>query len=121
MYTIQALWTMARDKTDIVIVLLRNDANAILGLEMERVRENELNAGMNSMLDLGDLTLDLVKLANGHGVPADPRGSRGGVSSAIRGLPVRERAASDPVPGRHAKVARAGELRSQQPLRFKRA
>ena len=70
MYTLQALWTMAREKTDIVIVLLRNDAYAILGLEMERVRENELNARMKSMLDLGDPTLDWVKLANGHGVPA---------------------------------------------------
>ena len=58
MYTLQALWTMAREKTDIVIVLLRNDAYAILGLEMERVRENELNARMKSMLDLGNPTLD---------------------------------------------------------------
>jgi acetolactate synthase-1/2/3 large subunit len=70
MYTIQALWTMAREKTDIVIVLLKNDAYAILGLEMERVRENELNARMKSMLDLGDPALDWVKIANGHGVPA---------------------------------------------------
>ncbi len=37
---------------------------------MERVRENELNARMKSMLDLGDPTLDWAKIANGHGVPA---------------------------------------------------
>jgi len=33
MYTVQALWSMAREKTDIVIVVLKNDAYAILGLE----------------------------------------------------------------------------------------
>ena len=70
MYTVQALWTMAREKTDIVIVLLKNDAYAILGLEMARVRENELNARMKSMLELGGPTLDWVKIATGHGVPA---------------------------------------------------
>ncbi len=70
MYTVQALWTMAREKTDIVVVLLKNDAYAILGLEMARVRENELNDRMKSMLDLGNPTLDWVKIASGHGVAA---------------------------------------------------
>jgi acetolactate synthase-1/2/3 large subunit len=70
MYTAQALWTMAREKTDVVVVLLKNDAYAILGLEMARVREGELNARMKSMLELGGPTLDWVKIATGHGVPA---------------------------------------------------
>jgi len=70
MYTVQALWTMAREKTDIVIVLLKNDAYAILGLEMARVRENELNDRMKSTLDLSNPTLDWVKIASGHGVAA---------------------------------------------------
>jgi len=70
MYTVQALWTMAREKTDIVVILLKNDAYAILGLEMARVREKELNVRMKSMLDLGYPTLDWVKIASGHGVPA---------------------------------------------------
>jgi len=39
MYTVQALWSMAREKADVVIVLLKNDAYAILGIEMARVRE----------------------------------------------------------------------------------
>ena len=70
MYTVQALWTMAREKTDIVIVLLKNDAYAILGLEMARVREQELNTRMKWMLELGDPALDWVKIATGHGVVA---------------------------------------------------
>jgi Thiamine pyrophosphate enzyme, C-terminal TPP binding domain len=57
-YTVQALWSMAREKTDIVIVVLKNDAYAILGLEMARIREKELNPKMKSMLDLSNPTLD---------------------------------------------------------------
>lgn len=52
------------------ILCLQEDSYAILGLEMARVRENELNARMTSMLDLGDPAPDWVKIATGHGVPA---------------------------------------------------
>ena len=75
MYTVQALWSMAREKTDIVIVVLKNDAYAILSLEMARVREKELNARMNSMLDLGNPTLDWVNISTGLGVPATRAGT----------------------------------------------
>ena len=44
MYTVQALWSMARQKAAIVIVVLKNDAYAILDLEVARVREKETNA-----------------------------------------------------------------------------
>ena len=75
MYTVQALWSMAREKTDIVIIVLKNDAYAILGLEMARVREKELNARMNSMLDLNNPTLDWVNISTGLGVPATRAGT----------------------------------------------
>ena len=70
MYTVQALWTMARQKTDVVIVVFKNDVYAILRLEMARVRENELNARMKSMLDLDNPALDWVSISTGLGVPA---------------------------------------------------
>jgi acetolactate synthase I/II/III large subunit len=70
MYTVQALWSMAREKADVVVVLLKNDAYAILALEMARVRESEMNAKTKTMLDLGDPTLDWVKISTGLGVPA---------------------------------------------------
>ena len=75
MYTVQALWSMAREKTDIVIVVLKNDAYAILGLEMARIREKELNPKMKSMLDLSNPTLDWVHIATGLGVPATRAGT----------------------------------------------
>jgi acetolactate synthase-1/2/3 large subunit len=70
MYTIQALWSMAREQADVTIVVIKNDAYAILELELARVREHEKNAKMKSMLDLNNPTLDWVSLATGHGVPA---------------------------------------------------
>ena len=75
MYTVQALWSMAREKTDVVIAVLKNDAYAILGLEMARVRERELNARMKSMLDLDNPTLDWVNISTGLGVPATRAGT----------------------------------------------
>ncbi|WZO98432.1 acetolactate synthase large subunit [Isosphaeraceae bacterium EP7] len=75
MYTIQSLWSMAREKADVIIIVLKNNAYAILGLEMERVREGETNAKMNSMLDLNNPTLDWVNLATGLGVPATRAGT----------------------------------------------
>ena len=70
MYTVQALWSMAREKADIVAIVLKNDAYAVLGLEMARVREGELNAKMESMLDLTNPALDWVNIASGLGVSA---------------------------------------------------
>ena len=70
MYTVQALWSMARVKADIIAIVLRNDAYAVLGLEMARVREGELNPKMESMFDLTNPALDWVKIASGFGVSA---------------------------------------------------
>jgi len=70
MYTVQALWSMAREKADIVAIVLKNDTYAVLGLEMARVREGELNAKMESMLDLTNPKLDWVNIASGLGVSA---------------------------------------------------
>ena len=65
-----------REKTDVVIIVLKNDAYAILNLEMARVRENELNARMKKwMLDLDKPTLDWVNISTGLGVPATRAGT----------------------------------------------
>jgi len=70
MYASQALWSMAREKTDVVVIVLRNDNYAILEVELARVREGDANDKMLSMMHLGDPALDWVKLAEGHGVAA---------------------------------------------------
>jgi acetolactate synthase I/II/III large subunit len=75
MYTVQALWSMAREKADVIVIVLRNDAYAILNLEMARVRDGEMNAKMKSMLNLNNPELDWVKIATGLGVPASQAGT----------------------------------------------
>ena len=42
MYTEQALWSMAREKANVTIILLKNDAYGILEIELARVRETTL-------------------------------------------------------------------------------
>lgn len=70
MYTPQTLWTMAREKADVTVVLLKNDSYEILDLELARVRVGEPNDKMLSLLRLNNPSLDWVKIAEGQGVPA---------------------------------------------------
>lgn len=70
MYGVQALWTMAREKADITIILLRNDRYNILGLELARVRDGAANARMESMLSLANPSIDWLQVSAGLGVPA---------------------------------------------------
>src|SRR5215469_9776907 len=70
MYTLQALWTQAREKLDVTTVIFANRSYAILNIELGRV--GALNPGPKtlSMLDLHNPELDWVKLASGMGVEA---------------------------------------------------
>ena len=70
MYTLQALWTMAREKLDVTTVIFANRSYAILNIELARV--GALNPGPRalSMLDLHNPELNWVALANGMGVEA---------------------------------------------------
>ena len=68
MYTVQALWTMAREKTDVTVVLLNNRSYAILNIEMARVGAGQPNDKMRSMLNLSPPLIDWVHIAQGIGV-----------------------------------------------------
>jgi acetolactate synthase-1/2/3 large subunit len=70
MYTVQALWTMAREKTDVTVVLLNNRSYAILNIEMARVGAGQPNDKMRSMLNLSPPLIDWVHIAQGMGVRA---------------------------------------------------
>lgn len=70
MYTVQALWSIAREKADVVIVLLKNDAYSILDLELARVRESAANERMSALTSLANPALDWISIATGLGVPA---------------------------------------------------
>jgi len=70
MYAPQTLWTMAREKLDVVTIVCANRTYNILNIELMRV--GALNPGPKTleMLDLRNPILDFVKLAQGMGVEA---------------------------------------------------
>lgn len=70
MYTLQALWTQARERLDVVTLLFANRAYAILQGELQRVGADSNSRKAQEMLDLSNPTLDWVKLAQGMGVEA---------------------------------------------------
>ncbi len=70
MYTLQALWTMAREQCDVVIVMFNNGVYKILQGELERLCPDAQGPGSASMLDLSGPDLDWVKLSEGLGVEA---------------------------------------------------
>jgi acetolactate synthase-1/2/3 large subunit len=70
MYTLQSLWTMAREHLDITIVILNNRRYRILDIEMQRTGANGFGGIANDMIELGRPNLDWVKLSEGCGVAA---------------------------------------------------
>lgn len=70
MYTLQALWSMAREQADVTVVLLNNRSYAILNIELARVGAGEPNARTLSMLDLSNPDMDFSGIARGLGMRA---------------------------------------------------
>ncbi len=69
MYSLQALWTQAREKLDVVNVVFANRVYKILFGEL-RAAGAEPGVASNSLFDLGRPDLDWVGLAKGMGVEA---------------------------------------------------
>jgi len=71
-YTLQALWTMAREGLDVVVVILANHAYRILDIEMTRTGAGAAGRGAAAarLLDLGDPRIDWTALAKGFGCSA---------------------------------------------------
>ncbi len=75
LYTIQALWTQARERLNVTTVLINNAAYAVLRMELARTLADQTGAGQageraERMLDLSDPTPDFTRLGTGLGVPA---------------------------------------------------
>ena len=70
MYTIQALWTQARENLDIVTVIYNNRSYAILQMEMLRTGANAIGAKAMSTLSLDGPVIDFCRLARSFGVEA---------------------------------------------------
>jgi acetolactate synthase-1/2/3 large subunit len=70
MYTIQALWTLARENLDVTVVVFANYTYRILNIEMQRTGAGEAGPSARKLLDLGDPNIDFVSVARGLGLPA---------------------------------------------------
>ena len=72
MYTIQALWTMARENLDVTVVIFNNRKYSVLEMEFARTGARGGTPGPKaaSTLDIGDPDMDFVALATGMGVQA---------------------------------------------------
>jgi acetolactate synthase I/II/III large subunit len=68
MYTLQALWTMARERLPIVTIVFANRSYRILNIEMARTGAGAPGPTAAAMLSLNDPVIDWVKLAEGQGV-----------------------------------------------------
>jgi acetolactate synthase-1/2/3 large subunit len=72
MYTIQSLWTMAREGLDVTVVIFNNRSYSILNIELQRVGADAADGPKaKSQLDLAGPDLDFVQIASGLGVPAE--------------------------------------------------
>ncbi len=83
MYTIQALWTMAREKLHVVSIVFNNASYSVLNVELERVGAEESGPKAQAQLDLHAPVLDFTRMAQGMGVHAVRTSSAGDFVKAL--------------------------------------
>jgi acetolactate synthase-1/2/3 large subunit len=70
LYTLQALWSQARDGLDVTTVICNNRSYSVLNMELQRVGADAVGPKALEMLDLHRPDIDFVALSQGLGVPA---------------------------------------------------
>jgi acetolactate synthase I/II/III large subunit len=69
MYTLQSLWTMARESLRVTTVLFANRAYAVLKREFSNLGVGDPGPRIRDLFEIGRPELDWVSLAKGLGVP----------------------------------------------------
>jgi acetolactate synthase-1/2/3 large subunit len=85
MYTIQSLWTMAREQLDVTVVIFNNHSYGILNIELDRVGADSAGPKARSQLDLHGPDLDFVQIGRGMGVPSRQAETAEELTSALEG------------------------------------
>jgi acetolactate synthase-1/2/3 large subunit len=70
MFTLQALWTQAREQLDVLTIILANRSYAVLRFEIPRVGAQVQEPLAKNLLDIDRPDIDWVQLAQGLGVEA---------------------------------------------------
>ena len=84
MYTVQSLWTMAREQLDVTVIIFDNRSYRILRGELLNMGGPEPGQNADRMLNLDAPDLDWVSMAKGHGVPAVGVDTLAGLEQAIK-------------------------------------
>jgi acetolactate synthase-1/2/3 large subunit len=92
LYTIQSLWTMARERLDVTVVIFNNRSYAILNAEFARIGINQAGPRATAQLELGNPDLDFVALGTGLGISSRSVDTAEHLTGAL------ERAIADPGP-----------------------
>jgi acetolactate synthase-1/2/3 large subunit len=93
LYTLQALWTMAREALDVTVVVCANRLYRILQVELARAGIAEPGPAARSLTQLGPPVLDWVAAAHAFGVPGRSVASADTLAEALR------RSFAEPGPG----------------------
>ena len=70
MYTIQSLWTQAREALDITTIIFANNSYAILKAEFANMKAGEPGEQALAMMDIDRPRIDWLAMAKSMGVPA---------------------------------------------------
>ena len=92
MYTIQSLWTMAREQLDVTVVIFNNRAYDILNTEFARIGVQDAGPRAKAQLELGNPDLDFVELGTGLGIASRRADTAEQLTGAL------DQALSDPGP-----------------------
>ncbi len=84
LYTLQALWTAAREALDVVVVLCANRAYRILQAELGRAGIAEPGPQALALTNLSGPEVDWVSLAKGFGVPGSRVDTADAFADALR-------------------------------------
>jgi acetolactate synthase-1/2/3 large subunit len=83
-YTLQALWTQAREKQNVINIVFANHSYLVLNFELARVGAGEPGPAAQQMLSLDNPKMDWVKLSEGFGVPARRAATAGEFDTALK-------------------------------------
>ncbi len=84
-YTIQALWTMARERLPIVVLITSNRRYGILQTELGRSGLDQAGPQAQRLTLLDDPPFDWLALAKGYGVPAQRASTTAELKQALAG------------------------------------
>jgi acetolactate synthase I/II/III large subunit len=70
MYTIQSLWTQARESLNVTTLICANSAYQILRIEAGRMGDDPMGKNALALTDIGNPRIGWVELSKGMGIPA---------------------------------------------------